>query len=214
MPKKYLPLILLAVGLLLVGGVFFFMNNRKVSDLPRNEEGLMEVPFEKRPAVSLIPKEDGHYLKLRVERFEVAEFDSMDYLLLYNTKDEVTQGVPGSEKVKGTDIFEADLLLGSESSGNFRYDEGVETGSIEISFRDSDGELVAKFDSDFHMQKGTDDELTSVDGSFSKSFGDLPDDVNFVTMELIGDLKNHKAFHKEGDYVVFSSDPNITSEDL
>jgi hypothetical protein len=153
--KKYLPFILLGVGVLVLVGAFFVINNKSGNEQFGDEEtGLKEVPLEKRPIVSLTPSSDGHYLTLRVEKI-VLDADSFDYLFEYKTGDGLSQGVPGSAQISDNGVFETELLLGTESSGKFRYDEGVENGSIELKFRKG-GKLVAKFKTDFQMQETED----------------------------------------------------------
>lgn len=150
--KKYLPLILLGVGALILVGAFFVIKNKTGNSSSVDEEsGLKEVPLEKRPIVSLTPSSDGHYLTLRVEKI-VLDADSFDYLFEYKTGEGISQGVPGSAEINDSGVFETELLLGTESSGKFRYDEGVEDGSIELKFRKG-GKLVAKFKTVFKMQK-------------------------------------------------------------
>lgn len=150
--KKYVPLILLGLGALVLVGAFFVIKNKSSGSTSVDEEsGLKEVPLEKRPIVSLTPSSDGHYLTLRVEKI-VLDADSFDYLFEYKTGEGISQGVPGSAQISDNGVFETELLLGTESSGKFRYDEGVETGSIELKFRKG-GKLVAKFKTDFQLKE-------------------------------------------------------------
>lgn len=208
--KKYLPLILLGLGIVFFAGVFMFVKSSKkevVVDL-NDESTIADVPLEKRPVVSLIPVPDtlgnfGHYLKLKVEKIQV-DADSVDYELLYQTKAEITQGVPGIADIKGKNSFEADLLLGTESSGKFRYDEGVENGSISLKFRKG-GKLVAKFITDFHMQTGV-TEISSADGKFTHTLDKVQKGVFFVTMQTIGvPDSSFKSLTSKDGYAVFAS---------
>ena len=74
--------------------------------------------------------------------------------------------------------------MGSESSGKFRYDEGVEKGTLTLKFRNDKGKLVARFTSDFHLQSKT-DTLTSQDNEFIfKLFKSSKE--YFVTMSTFG----------------------------
>jgi len=151
--KKYLPLMFLAAGVLVVIGAYLFVSKNKGNEesLGGEDEVLLsDVPLSKRPVVSLTPTTDGHYLQLKVDKI-VIDADTFDYMLEYKTENGLLQGVPGVADLKGKNSFETDLLLGTESSGKFRYDEGVETGSIEIKFRKA-GKLVAKFKTDFKME--------------------------------------------------------------
>ena len=208
--KKYLPLILLAVGILVVVGAFFVVRGRgKDEEFSQDEEtALLNVPLEERPVLSLTPSEDGHYLILKVEKITI-DAVSVDYELLYDTADSVTQGVPGAITLSGIDNFEEELLLGSESSGKFRYDEGVEKGQITLRFRNDDGKLLVKFMSDFHLQRSSTD-LSTQDGAFKYSL-DEPGDAFFVTMHTVGYPGDAPAEVKNGPFGVFSSSSDAFS---
>ena len=163
--KKYLPIILLLIGAAVLTGAFFFVKSRRTTDTDKEEEStLIEVAPKDRPVVSLTPTTDGHYLKLRIEKL-LSGAESLDYELLYQTSDNITQGVPGTLALGSEKEFETDLLLGTESSGKFRYDEGVETGSVALRFRNKEGKLLAKFESEFHLTDDN-DKLTSLDDNF------------------------------------------------
>jgi hypothetical protein len=203
--KKFLPLILVLVGLLVVGGVFLFVRSKNTANTSDSEEdGVMEVALNKRPIVGLIPTKDGHYLKLRVEKINIDNAETMDYELIYQVPDGPTQGVPGSVTVKGKSSFEADLLLGSESSGKFRYDDGVETGTITLRFRNASGKLLTKFTTDFHMQESP-SEVTSADGKLTVTL-DSNAKAFFVTMPSVGTPKDIQGEPKAGPYVIHSSE--------
>ena len=62
----------------------------------------------------------------------------------------IQQGVPGTAKLDGGDI-ERKMLLGSESSGKFRYDEGVKGGTLTLRFRNSKGRLIGKLSTEFTL---------------------------------------------------------------
>lgn len=150
MIRRYLPLILIAVGVLVLVGAFLFVRSSRNKSRAEEEETVKEIPTDQRPVVSLIPTSDGHWLKLKIEKIKVQGASSLDYELLYSLPDGRTQGVPGTVKIDGSDIVR-DLLLGSESSGKFRYDEGVTGGTITIRFRDSKGKLIGKLSTKFTL---------------------------------------------------------------
>lgn len=202
--KKFLPLILLGVGLLVAVVAFVFVRGRRDgSDNGETSEVAPEIELKDRPVASLTPSEDGHWLKLNVEKIKIKGAESMDYELLYKVGDGRTQGVPGSIKLEDQESIERDLLLGSESSGNFRYDEGVETGALTLRFRNSKGKLIGKFVTDFHLQS-QDEVLESLDGEFKLTM-DGTQGGFFVTMETFGVPGDVKGSLEAGPFGVFSS---------
>ncbi|HEX6977305.1 MAG TPA: hypothetical protein VF185_03025 [Patescibacteria group bacterium] len=208
--KKYLPIILLIVGILVLVGVVVLVKKATqgptTENTPVEEETAPELAKELRPFTSLIPKSDGHWLKLRVEDMKVPNAVSLDYELLYKTGDGRTQGVPGTVAIKGVGLIERDLLLGSESSGKFRYDQGVEKGTLTLRFRNDKGKLVAKLVTDWHLQSDG-PELTSVDGKFTYTLNKTATGVWFVTMMPFGTKQGaSNVVVASGDYAIFSSD--------
>ncbi len=188
--NKYLPFILLGVGLLVVLAVYFLVFKKSSDKAAPEETALIEVALPDRPYVTLSPKEDvsknfGHWLHLRIEKLKVPGAVSLDYELLYNLQNGQPQGVPGTVILSGQNLIERDLLLGSESSGKFRYDEGVTNGTLTLRFRNEKGKLLVKFVSDFHMQN-SEKVLTSKDGKFTYTLDKAPTKTFFVTMSSFG----------------------------
>lgn len=211
--KKYLPIILFLVGLVVVASVFFVLRGRGGKEVVEEKEtALIEVAPKDRPIVSLTPTEDGHYLYLAISKINIPGAETMEYELLYEVPGGVTQGVPGMVDIKGLSSFNTELLLGSESSGKFRYDEGVEEGTMTIRFRNRDGKLLIKFVSDFHMQSG-DTELSTFDGNFKYTFNKPPAGC-FVTMHTIGFPGGAPDDIKGGPYGVFGSSSVISEGDV
>jgi hypothetical protein len=185
--KKFLPFILLFLGILVLVGAYFLLikpRNEGVKESIPQEEAAPEVPIEQRPVVSLTPSDDGHWLTLNIKDIRISA-ESLEYLLLYDLPDGRQQGVPGTVKIAGENSIERKLLLGSESSGKFRYDEGVERGTITIKFRDSKAKLVANFSSEFHLISAN-QSLDSSDGKFIYKLEKLPKKGYFVVMETLG----------------------------
>ena len=201
--KRYLPLFLFLIGVLVLAGVYFFVLRKPATEDIKEEEGLIEVSLIDRPIASLTPTQDGHWLKLRIEKL-LSEADSLDYELLYTLPDGRTQGVPGTIDLKGESQIERDLLLGSESSGKFRYDEGVETGTLTLRFRNEKGKLLAKFSTKFRLQSAV-KELTSVDEKLVYTLDKIPSKTFFVTMETFGIPEAAPGEVSAGPYGIFSS---------
>lgn len=202
--KKYLPLILVGVGVLVLIGAFLLI--KKGSNKPVEEEEVAkELPVDQRPTISLIPRADGHWLDLTIADIKVPKAETLDYELIYSTLDGGQQGVPGTVSIAGQTSLKRELLLGSESSGKFRYDTGVEHGTMTVRFRDGKGKLIGKIATDFHLQTNTTD-LSSVDGKFTYTLDKVAKGVFFVTMQTYGaTAPEGSAAFKDG-YAVFASD--------
>lgn len=203
--KKFLPLILLGVGILVLVLVFVFIKNRKSDVVVDDSAALTEVAFADRPVAMLTPTSDGHYINLKIEKLTLPKAVSLDYELLYSLPDGRTQGVPGTVDLKGETVFERKLLLGSESNGKFRYDDGVTDGSLTIRLRDSKGKLLAKFSTKWHLQS-IDTDLTSIDESFTYVLEKKPKGMYFVTMETFGLPDKSITSVESGPYGIFASD--------
>ena len=210
MNKKRLPLILLIVGVVAVVGVFVSIGaaNKPVpTPSPIVEEIAPEVPFDQRPYVSLTPRTDGHWLKLSMMGVnKVTGAATIDYILEYRTAADVNQGVPGTVKLSGITTIDRDLLLGSESSGKFRYDEGVTKGILTLRFRDSAGKLLGKLSTDFSLQDKSSETLSSVDGAFSYKLTKPVKKGYFVTLNTMGIPEGVKGDIAEGPYGIFTSE--------
>ncbi len=211
--KKFLPLILVGFGVLVVAivGIIIVKSMKGNTSSTPEEEVIPELPQSLWPAVSLTPTNDpgvkgseGHWLDFKVQKINVTGASSMDYLLVYSTSDGGQQGVPGTVKLTGGDV-ERKLLLGSESSGKFRYDAGVERGTITITFRDGGGKSVGKLSTDFHLQSET-TVLTSVDGKFTYTLDKIARGVFFVTMPTFVQPDSSMYVTWSDGYGVFASD--------
>lgn len=205
--KKFLPIILFVLGALVLVGVYFFTRNRNAEPQAEEEEeeiALLNVPLAERPVLTLTPRSDGYWLDMKLSKIMIDGAESLDYELLYDLPDGRQQGVPGTVQLSGLSELEAELLLGSESSGRFRYDEGVETGTLTLRFRNSDGRLLAKFIASFRLLSNT-TELSTADGKFKVGL-DKEGEGFFVLMETVGYPGTAPSEVKSGPYGFFASD--------
>lgn len=210
--KKYLPVFLLIVGLVVFAVVFVISKNKpQTGSILDSDTKLTEIPIDKRPSISLIPIKEARFLKLSIEKMDLRA-SVLDYELLYDVSGGVTQGVPGSVNIKGLSSFETEILLGSESSGKFRYDEGVEQGTITLRFRDEKGKLIAKFTSDFRIFRDA-KELKSPDGNLNLIFNKPVKDT-LVVMHTIGSKSKLPDNFAYGPYGVFSENSLELSADV
>ena len=213
--KKFLPFLVLLAGFIVIVATYFFVIKGKSADkngvdMLQEEDlsFLVDVPLERRPVVSMVPTSDGHFLNLTIDKLAIDAY-SLEYTLLYKLPDGREQGVPGIIPLQGQEKIERKMLLGSESSGKFRYDEGVEQGTFTLKFRNSEGKLVAKFETDFHLQHDT-DSLSSVDGKFTYKLAKSSPEY-FVSMETFGLAAAFDGNVEMGPYGLFSSSTKADS---
>lgn len=213
--KKNLPLILIGVGVLVVILAVFvvfksFKNSTTTST--NTPEVVRELSQSQWPVVSLAPTTDpkisnslGHLLNFKVQKINVPGATTMDYLLVYSTANGGQQGVPGTVKLTGIDV-DKNLLLGSESSGKYRFDEGVNQGTISVTFRDGNGKSLGKLSSEFSMQLDA-TSLKSIDGKFTYSLEKTAKGVYFVTMPTFVQPADPASYVVwQNGYGVFASD--------
>lgn len=202
--KKIFPIIILIIGIGVAVGVFLFMKGRNTSKEEVQdsdmEETVPEILFDKRPVLSLTPSEDGHWLKLKIEKILI-DAATLDYELTYKVPDGRTQGVPGTVKLTTKEDIEKDLLLGSESSGKFRYDEGVENGNVVLRFRNDKGKLAAKFETQFTLQSGS-TEIVTPAGAYT--LDKLNKGVFYISMDTVGYLGDYDG-NVQKAFGIFSS---------
>ncbi len=201
--KKYLPFILLGVGILVAVGAVVFVSKRNRKSEVVDEEQLIDVATKDKPVASLRPREDGHWLDMKIEKLGKFPATTLDYELLYTLPDGRTQGVPGTVELEGKSSVELELLLGSESSGKFRYDEGVDGGTLSLRFRNDQGKVVARFMSTFVMATGK-ESVSTPDGILTLTFEEPTDDY-VVLMDTFGVPEMPSGEIMIGPYGIFSS---------
>jgi len=203
--KKFLPVIILFVGIVVLIGVYAFVikGKDKNGGLEDENSAYIELSLNERPILSLVPTDDGHWLEMKVEKIMVPDAETLEYELVYTTAEGGQQGVPGTKQLSGQDEVGEKLLLGSESSGKFRYDEGVEQGTLTISFRNAEGKLRTEFTSDFRLYTNT-TSLLSADGYFNVEFK-KPTKNYYVVMDSIGIPSETPSELLKGPYGLFAS---------
>lgn len=212
--KKNFPLILALAGVFFAIFVAFIVFKKTKSvDVNNNtsEANVPEISESEWPAISLIPSEDpkvpnslGHFLDFRVEKINIPNAKTMDYELIYSTTNGGQQGVPGTVQLNGNSV-ERKLLMGSESSGKYRFDDGVKYGTITIRFRDANGKLLGKLSTNFHLQFG-ETILSSQDGQFKYTLDEPTRGVYFLTMKTFAKPEDTKMVVWHSGYAVFASD--------
>lgn len=135
--------ILILSGLLLTGcGKKETTSKITPTPLPRS----LELSREEMPYVSLVPRDDGHLLTLKVSNIP-QKISFVEYELIYKAEDEgmeIEKGVGDTVKdIKGA--FEKGLLLGTESCTNgckYKYDNGVTGGMVNLTLYTKDNQVT------------------------------------------------------------------------
>lgn len=198
-----ISIIVLIVAGLVVAGLLISKKRRSGEEVrpTPTPEAFIETSLEERPFVALVPSSDGHWLNLVVSR--IVEADSLEYELTYETEDGLTQGALGGPyQLKGETSYEKKILLGTESSGHYRYHEGVKTGSLMV--RLDGGPGPRKFFVEFEIVKNT-NQITMTDAIIIN--GDFIKDQPYLIMQSIG-LPASLEKNKEvigGPYAVYTS---------
>lgn len=211
--KKYLPLVIvvIVITIIFVGAVFIIrkINQPITENTQQSDQSVPDLPQNERPLTELLPSSDGHYVSLKVNGINIPGAASMDYELLYKANNGVTvttEGVPGTIQLNGqTGISRDNILLGSASSGKVRYDKDVQNGKLTLRFRDTNGKLLGKVATDWHLQTGS-LTLSSVDGSFKYTLNNSADGVWFITMQSFGTPKASDVVVFSNGWAIFASD--------
>jgi len=200
--KKYWPIAILLIAVVFVIGLVVVMRGRGGNEVVDEDENVAEVPVDQRPYTYLVPREDGHWMDLTVENIDVQGAAMIEYEFTYTTSDGRTQGTGGSKPFKAGDDFTSEILIGTTSSGNYYYDEGVEVGELKLKFRNDSGKLIGKLSTPWNLKFEPD----------SLEFGGLtytPDDsadLYFVTMSTFGLPLEAPGKVLSGPVGVFASD--------
>ncbi|MBU1130185.1 hypothetical protein KKE45_02585 [Patescibacteria group bacterium] len=136
---KYILIFLVLIPLFL----FFFLSIRRKKKTENNitptpTPRITEIELEDRPYISLIPRTDGHELKLKIEKIP-ENIKEIEYELIYLAIDnnlEIEKGMGDTIQFESNSL-ERDLLLGTASCTNtckYKYDEGITGGTLSILF--------------------------------------------------------------------------------
>lgn len=209
--KRYLPLVItLLIGILILGGLVFFLLDRKPSSPEQTTSpSVVSAVIEENPYVILTPDSAGHELELEIKNIKqasVVEFE-LSYLAA-----EFPRGAIGEIKVGGRESVAKKILLGSESCSGTgpericrrKYDEGVTEGVLLLRFRKEN--KSQKEEVGFHLQKGSEakEGLSSLDGNFSFQ-GKLGSSTFYVIHPTIGVPKLPEGKIIAGPYGIFTS---------
>lgn len=130
-----------------------------VNTTPSPTPKVVELSLKDRPYISLIPRTDGHELKLKIDNIP-SSITSIEYELLYSASDnglEIEKGVGDTLKTI-TKNMERDLLLGTASCTNgckYKYDAGITGGTLSLNFI-TNGSQTATYQTTFVLKTSAD----------------------------------------------------------
>ena len=191
--KKYLSLILVSALVLSACGKKTPTTNISPSPTPR----LVEMDVADRPQISLVSRNDGHELKLKIASIS-NNISKIEYELTYTANDnglEIEKGASGiiesKDLVSGT--TERKILLGTESctSGcKYKYDAGVNGGNLNITFTTKNSQ-ISTFDSPFILRASAEvkkaGKLIWTEENFNDTPKSIPSGSFFIALK---DYKN------------------------
>jgi hypothetical protein len=124
----------------------------------------LELSDNEKPIISLIPRADGHELKLKIDNIP-SKITQIEYELIYSAQDnglEMEKGVGDTVKITSKNI-EKDLLLGTSSCTNgckYKYDEGITGGTLSLTFSNDDNQSIS-YETSFVLKTSSDIKKTS-----------------------------------------------------
>lgn len=158
----------LSLALLVLASSFFLSgcgkkttqtNNQPTGNNTKKPTTELVLSESEKPIISLIPRADGHELKLKLENIP-SSVNQIDYELIYSASDNglvMEKGVGDTVK-NVSKILEKDLLLGTASCTNgckYKYDEGVNSGTLSLTLYTSDNQSTT-FESPFILKTSAD----------------------------------------------------------
>ncbi len=127
--------------------------------IPTPIEQKLELEESEKPIISLVPRADGHELKLKINNIP-ANISDIEYELIYSAVDEgleMEKGVGDSIKVTANNL-ERNLLLGTSSCTNgckYKYDSGVVGGNLSLTFLTANNQSL-RYESSFVLKTSAD----------------------------------------------------------
>lgn len=180
----------------------------------------LELSDTDKPIISLIPRQDGHELKLIIDNIPQS-ISEIEYELIYSAVDEgleMEKGVGDTIKVTSKNI-ERDLLLGTSSCTNgckYKYDQGVVGGTLSLTLLTANNQSL-RYETPFVLKTSSD---IKKDGGLSLSLEKLQIKGSVSSKSdyfiLIKNLANYYSVFSSGNgkgNITNISPENVTKED-
>lgn len=207
--KKVIAIVVVAI--LIIGSVIIFVKSRAKTDSAQ-EDQISELPLDKRPYVELIPSSDGHWVNLKISNIISSEAGIIEYRLCYDLPDGRNQCPGGAVTLSDERELEREILIGTESSGKYYYDEGVENAEFSVTYKTQQKKLIGRSSIAVKLQNGGTN-LASSDGKFSFILEEDFEDVWFIIASTMGLPKEFSQTFSTGPYAIYtSSDQDISGK--
>ncbi|MBP8591231.1 hypothetical protein KBI33_02030 [Candidatus Shapirobacteria bacterium] len=226
---KKQKIIIGVVLVILAGGLIIFLqkggekgSSPTISPTPQVNR-IIPLTIGEMPHLVLTPKENNHYLVLKLKRVKNA--DGVEFELIYELEDQISRGISGKIDLMGEEA-EKELMLGTCSSGTCRFDEGVTGGEIILNLLQGNQirSLNAKFVI-FEKESTSPDEKITVEATKEGNFlllegGGLPQDLE-EGKEILGGpytltSENQKSLFAititEGNLIYWDKDQWVEAE--
>ena len=217
---------ILIFALVIISSSFFLSACGKKSETIKNPSNgktavvtTLELSDSEKPYISLIPRADGHELKLKIDGIP-SKIKEIEYELIYTASDnnlEIEKGVGDTIKDISKNI-ERDLLLGTSSCTNgckYKYDEGITGGTLSLTFNTDDNQSIT-YETQFSLKNSAE---IKKDGGLSLSTENLTIKATTTTKnDFFTVIKNFKPVYSvfssgNGSGKVSSISPNNVSKD-
>lgn len=167
------------LSIIILSSFVFSACGKKPTETQKTEPSpvskLVELTPEQKPYISLIPREDGHSLKLKITKIP-SSVTQVEYELVYTAVDnglEIEKGAGDTIKVDSTNL-ERDILLGTASCTNgckYKYDTGVTGGIVSLTLI-SENNQISTIEAPFTLKSTVDlkkenNNISVKDDSFS-----------------------------------------------
>lgn len=120
---------------------------------------IVELQQQEKPIIDLVPRADGHELKLQISNIP-SFISQIEYELLYTAVDngmEIEKGAGDTIKVNSSKV-ERNILLGTASCTNgckYKYDAGITGGTLSLTLITTNGQ-ISTFETQFTLKSGKD----------------------------------------------------------
>ncbi|MEA2056249.1 MAG: hypothetical protein U9O78_00825 [Patescibacteria group bacterium] len=191
--KKKLPLIILVVVIVGLGG-FFVLRGKKANSQDQTQKEQKEkkritepiniIPVEERPYMQIKPLADGHHIVIALNDLKKPA-DQYEYELEYQSGS-LLQGAFDQVDLEELPT-EHKLMLGSCSAGGAcTYHEDIKGGSLLTRFSQGENKYVLKSDWRYLENKDDETQISSRDGKFQLESEDLANESYLIVFNSPG----------------------------